>query len=151
MSKGKDDKKQRAILEARLMVPILWWAEFLGLAQTWDIGISIVDSIPGGTPSGDDALARVSIQAPYHRTLIEVDKQIADYTDDEVERRMLHELLHVVVYDLASFACTLARETDMDTLTDHVETLTDIMSVVCIRLRYGDDYSPIAIETEGNK
>jgi hypothetical protein len=149
MSKVKKD--MHTALEARLMAPLTWWAEFLGLAQLWDINITIVDSIPGAAADGHKALAEVTVQYPYRRALIEVDADIQDYSEQGVERCMLHELMHIVFADLNGYIHRTGRPGDMDALHNYIEDLCDATSFALMRLKHKDDYKSITIQTEVNR
>jgi hypothetical protein len=153
VSKGKDKAKQQAALEARVIAPLMWWAERLGLRQAWNIQVVIVDSIKSEAAGGHDALAEVTIQMPYRRALMEVATDIRDYSDADVERCVLHELLHIVVIDFATYVhslgrCSLGGSSDTDAIHHHVEALCDTITLALLHAKYGEDYIPITIETE---
>ena len=74
----------------------------LGVLQTYNVSIYLEDKITAGmqgTKDRNEAAAEITSNYPYRDINIHVTRETANkYTDAELERLILHELLHPILY-----------------------------------------------------
>jgi hypothetical protein len=143
----KREKRVRAALDP--------WVTYLGLEHTHHLTVNLCDACEceehGGTLSGNDAFASTSTNYPYTDVSINITRKgVDEATDEELERAVLHELLHVVVSPMGVFggfkviANIQAMTEDegdipetaiVGLLSAQEEHVVDILTRVCIRLK----------------
>ena len=131
-------RRTKKTIKERVNKYLVEWADFLGLSQTWEIGVQIVDEIEGKTAGGYTSAAVVHVQLPYRRVEIEVGKCMEDHSDYDIERAMLHELVHIPLAPTLSYLSRTTPESVHNMAWDMSETVADFFTRALLRMKYGD-------------
>jgi len=126
---------KRQKLEQQISKYLIWWAEFLGLSQTWEISFRL-NKLKGTTAGGHAEGARIEVQFPYRRVEVYIDTSYLGGTEYDVEYMLLHELLHIFVMPLEVILKNHTNDETPERFTDQMEELCDIVTRCLLRLKY---------------
>lgn len=115
------------------------WATFLGLSQTYNIQLFIVNELPEPTVGGHDTAAEMEWQPPYRKAALRLTREIVtNYDDLTLERTILHELVHLVLRDIQELIDQTAPESTHEAWKGQLEDTCDIFTRYLLRLEYPD-------------
>lgn len=113
---------------ARLLPLFNYWIKQLGLKGAWDITFYFVPDI-----DEQKIFAQVNKQPPYRKATIKFSRWAIDNAlARELERVVIHELMHIVVDPLNAVARTYFDESGEvgNSLSDAIETVADHVTEV---------------------
>lgn len=148
-TKTKKEKTAAAIREklTRRIIPILnWWTEFLGITQTYQVNIGVLEEIPGKAPGGGDRAMMVNAEHPYKMISILVASDIVSpLNDQELEKCLVHELAHIILLPMTELVMGTLDGPVLEGIHNQEEMVCDTLAQYFMRLKYGKEYSPITI------
>ena len=129
-------RRTKKTLKERVNKYLVEWADFLGLSQTWEIRFQIIDDIEGETAGGHMAGAVIDVIFPYQRADIQVLKSLESYSEYDIERTVLHELIHIPLSFTPAYLKGAASQEVYDTVRSQMETVADVFTRLLLRQKY---------------
>ena len=128
-------RRRKLSFKQRVSKYLTWWADFLGLSQTWEIAVHVAklhDKAAGGHPAG----ARIEVQFPYRRAEVFIDTSYSKFSGYDLEYMLLHELLHVFIMPLEVTLKEHSGAPTPERFVDQMEDLCDMVTRCLLRLKY---------------
>lgn len=112
------------------------WLMYLGISQTWDIRVSLVESLPRGD------FAHIELETPYKRAYIRIARKPLDAANDaDLHFYLVHEIAHVLLAPISRVCSDMfgAGGEVWDRWGRAEEEVADTIARVLLRMRFGKD------------
>ena len=141
----RGDKKR----EKRILKYLDLWSDFLGVNQTYHLEAVIIDTCScnsEGMLTEGIPLAVTEVQFPYRDATISFTREgVDECEEEELERVVIHELLHVIMSPMGTRGGwkAISRMQDLpdkdllSVLSIFEEEVTDVLTRVLLRLKDG--------------
>ena len=136
----------REKLTGRILPLLNWWTEFLGITQTYQINLGVLDDIPGHAPGGGVRAMMINPEHPYKAINLLVSSDVVTpLNDQELEKCIVHELMHILLLPMTELVMLALAGPLLEGVDHQEEMVCDSLAQYFMRLKYGKEYSPITI------